>query len=63
MRFSLFSGAVVMAAAIANMANGVVIKDDYDFNPDRVLNMLSQANVEADSESGASLSSEAQTQT
>ena len=60
MRFSLFSGAVVMAAAIANMANGVVIKDSsYELNGDNVLNMLSQANVEADSESGASLSSEA----
>ena len=51
-----------MAAAIANMANGVIINDNYELNGDNVLNMLSQANVEADSESGASLSSEAQTQ-
>ena len=56
MKFSLFSGAIVMAAAIANMANGIIIKDNYDFNPDKVLNMLSQASVEADSESGASVS-------
>ena len=42
MRFSLFSGAVVMAAAIANMANGVVIKDSgHELNGDNVLNMLS----------------------
>ena len=41
MRFSLFSGAVVMAAAIANMANGVIIKDHYELNADNVLNMLS----------------------
>ena len=41
MRFSLFSGAVVMAAAIANMANGVIINDNYELNGDNVLNMLS----------------------
>ena len=42
MRFSLFSGVVVMAAAIANMANGVVIKDSsFELNGDNVLNMLS----------------------